>query len=94
MFRAACADDQCRRFAQGKCLGADEDPVVGRPLLREIDDRSAVRACARNRHGLRGRIGLAGASFCTVGTIVTSATATNIKMIATTTTSSVMEKPR
>src|SRR6516165_7629800 len=43
---AAGADDQRSRFALGKALRLDENPVVGRAALREVDHG---RGCARLR---------------------------------------------
>ena len=54
------ADDQCRRFVQADMLGLDEDVVVGRSRMRQIDHGSGRRRVGGDRHEMRRRRDLAG----------------------------------
>jgi hypothetical protein len=56
---AVGAYDKGRRISHRKCLRSDEDPVIGRTLLRQIDDGRRARGAGRDGDRQRGRAGRA-----------------------------------
>jgi hypothetical protein len=65
----AGADDQGRRIARREGLRSDENPVIGRTILRKIDHGRSARGAGRDSDRQHCRGSLASAGLRTVGIV-------------------------